>query len=189
MLQHATGLGSATETLEETRSTRGIIRFTGAVKQWPPSVDMARPRVCPECGQPAFEGGRVRLYGHGLVRRQQRGPPAPGRTPATEVLLCRRYLCTGCDAVLTVLPPVLDGACETDDSSGTPRLFHCLCRGAQVRGVLPHVTGRLLPALFPEAPGGLMPLGSALLVAALLPAHPEHPDRLGRVRPTQPVGS
>lgn len=65
---------------------------------------MARPRVCPECGQPAFEGGRVRIHGHGLVRRQQRGPPAPGQSPATEVLLCRRYLCTGCGAVLTVLP-------------------------------------------------------------------------------------
>ncbi|MFY0563634.1 hypothetical protein ACN28E_07290 [Archangium lansingense] len=55
--------------------------------------------------------------------------------------------------------------------------------------MLQHVTGRLLPALFPEAPGGLLPLGSALLVAALLPAHPEHPDRLGRVRLAQPAGS
>lgn len=102
--QHATGLGSATQTVEEKRSTRGIIRFTGAVKQWPPSVDLARPRMCPECGQPAFEGGRVRIYGHGLVGRQQRGPPGPEQAPATEVLLCRRYLCTGCRAVLTVLP-------------------------------------------------------------------------------------
>lgn len=46
----------------------------------------------------------MRIYGHGLVRRQQRGPPGPGLAPATEVLLCRRYLCTGCGAVLTVLP-------------------------------------------------------------------------------------
>lgn len=46
----------------------------------------------------------MRIHGHGLVRRQQRGPPGPEQAPATEVLLCRRYLCTGCGAVLTVLP-------------------------------------------------------------------------------------
>lgn len=46
----------------------------------------------------------MRIHGHGLVRRQQRGPPGPEQAPASEVLLCRRYLCTGCGAVLTVLP-------------------------------------------------------------------------------------
>lgn len=46
----------------------------------------------------------MRLHGHGLVERQQRGPPRPEADPATQVVLCRRYRCTGCGAVLTVLP-------------------------------------------------------------------------------------
>ena len=44
------------------------------------------------------------MHGHGLVQRQQRGPPLPGEPALTQVLACRRYQCQGCGAVLTVLP-------------------------------------------------------------------------------------
>lgn len=63
-------------------------------------------------------------------------------------------------------PVLLDGACETDDPSGTPIFFQRLCRGAQVHG---RVASRLRPSssrLFSEASGGLLPLDSALLVGA-----------------------
>jgi hypothetical protein len=46
----------------------------------------------------------VRIHGHGLVQRQQRGPPGPGQPARTQVLACRRYQCQGCGAVWTVLP-------------------------------------------------------------------------------------
>jgi hypothetical protein len=46
----------------------------------------------------------VRIHGHGLVQRQQRGPPGPGQPARTQVLACRRYQCQGCRAVWTVLP-------------------------------------------------------------------------------------
>jgi hypothetical protein len=46
----------------------------------------------------------VWVQGHGLVRRQQRGPPGPEEAARTQVVRCRRYRCTACRAVLTVLP-------------------------------------------------------------------------------------
>ncbi|WP_239014430.1 hypothetical protein [Archangium violaceum] len=46
----------------------------------------------------------MRIHGHGLVQRQQRGPPGPGQPARTQVLACRRYQCQGCGAVWTVLP-------------------------------------------------------------------------------------
>jgi hypothetical protein len=46
----------------------------------------------------------VRIHGHGLVQRQQRGPPEVGQPPRTQVLACRRYQCQSCGAVWTVLP-------------------------------------------------------------------------------------
>lgn len=67
-------------------------------------MHLARPTRCTRCGQPAYEGGRIRLHGHGLVRRQQRGPPSVGQPARTEVYGCRRYRCQGCQAVFTVLP-------------------------------------------------------------------------------------
>lgn len=44
------------------------------------------------------------VQGHGLVARQQRGPAAPGESPRTQVVECRRYRCQACGAVMTVLP-------------------------------------------------------------------------------------
>lgn len=70
----------------------------------PPGVDEARPRMCPGCGQPAYERGEVWMHGHGVVQRQQRGPEAPGKVALKREVSCRRYRCKACTAVLTVLP-------------------------------------------------------------------------------------
>lgn len=78
------------------------------VKIWlhrPPSVEEARPGRCPRCdaaGRPT--GGRLGLHGHGLRDRQVRGPLAIDAASTTAVIACRRYLCVGCGAVLTVVP-------------------------------------------------------------------------------------
>ena len=56
------------------------------------------------CGQGAYEGGRLRIYGHGLVDRQQRGPAAIGAAPSCEIVLVRRYLCKACATVMRVVP-------------------------------------------------------------------------------------
>lgn len=65
---------------------------------------MARPAACQRCGQPAYEAGRIRIHGHGLVQRQQRGPEQAAGRPGTHAYACRRYRCKGCGAVFTVLP-------------------------------------------------------------------------------------
>lgn len=44
------------------------------------------------------------LHGHGLRERQLRGPEEPTSAPTTVVLVCRRYRCTRCEAVLLVVP-------------------------------------------------------------------------------------
>lgn len=69
-----------------------------------PGADAARPRTCPKCGQPAYERGEVWIHGHGVVRRQQRGPVTPGGVGVKREVACRRYRCKACTAVLTVLP-------------------------------------------------------------------------------------
>jgi len=58
--------------------------------------------VCDAPSRPV--GGRLGLHGHGLRDRQLCGPPAAGSTPTWIVIACRRYLCTSCGAVLTVVP-------------------------------------------------------------------------------------
>lgn len=49
-------------------------------------------------------GGPVGLHGHGLRKREQRGPLAHGGSASVIVLLLRRYLCVGCGAVTVVVP-------------------------------------------------------------------------------------
>lgn len=44
------------------------------------------------------------IVGHGLVRRQVRGPIEPGGPPQQIDLVLRRYRCRRCDAVLMVGP-------------------------------------------------------------------------------------
>lgn len=57
----------------------------------------------------AYEGARVVVQGHGLRERQQRGPQAPNAPSECVVILVRRYLCTACETVMTVLPPTAQG--------------------------------------------------------------------------------
>jgi hypothetical protein len=44
------------------------------------------------------------LHGHGFRDRQLRGPPDVDRAPTWIVIACRRYRCTCCAAILTVVP-------------------------------------------------------------------------------------
>lgn len=44
------------------------------------------------------------LHGHGLRDRQVRGPTDPDAVPTWVVVACRRYVCTACDVVMTVVP-------------------------------------------------------------------------------------
>ncbi len=44
------------------------------------------------------------IVGHGLVRRQLRGPLEPGGSPQQIDVVLRRYRCRRCDAVLMVGP-------------------------------------------------------------------------------------
>lgn len=75
-----------------------------------PSVVAARPGKCPRCGvasQPP--GQRLRLHGHGTRSRQVQGPLEVTGPPVIVELLLRRYLCTGCGAVIVVGPRGLLG--------------------------------------------------------------------------------
>ena len=65
---------------------------------------MARPAACVGCRVAAYAGARVVVQGHGLRERQQRGPATPGAPAECAVILVRRYQCTDCGAVMTVLP-------------------------------------------------------------------------------------
>ena len=90
------------------RSSTRFVESPIAVKFWmaePPPVAVTRPGQCPACeaaGAPL--GGRVGLVGHGVRRRQQRGPRAPGCEPVVVELTLRRYRCMHCGAVVTTGP-------------------------------------------------------------------------------------
>ena len=93
---------------KSTRSSLRIVHHALDVKGWlaaPPSVASARPGSCVDCGaasQPI--GGGLGLHGHGFRDRQLRGPPDADNAPTWIVITCRRYLCTCCAAILTVVP-------------------------------------------------------------------------------------
>lgn len=101
-------LGSCPATRVKTRGTAKVVRSQVDVKNWihrAPSVDEARPSQCPWCGRASRPtGSRLGLHGHGRRERQVLGPPAPGAPPELRLVLVRRYLCTGCDASMTVVP-------------------------------------------------------------------------------------
>jgi hypothetical protein len=44
------------------------------------------------------------VQGHGLRERQVLGPSAPGLPPELRVIRVRRYRCTACTAIITVVP-------------------------------------------------------------------------------------
>ncbi len=81
------------------------------VKRWmerDPSTNEVRPARCPDCGIASRPtGGKLALHGHGRRTRQLRGPPSPGEQSETRVFRSRRFRCTQCGALLTVVP------CET----------------------------------------------------------------------------
>ena len=64
-----------------------------------PSVEELRPRCCTQCGQVARDGGRVRVQGHGLYRRQ-----VCGLSEGWIVIWVRRYLCRDCGHTMSRLP-------------------------------------------------------------------------------------
>lgn len=71
----------------------------------PPSVEEARPGACVVCGAASRPtGGHLGLHGHGLRDRQVCGPVDAECAPTWIVIACRRYVCTACDATMTVVP-------------------------------------------------------------------------------------
>jgi hypothetical protein len=93
---------------ESTGRCSHIIHHRLDVKGWcatPPSVEAARPGVCVGCGAASRPvGGPLGLHGHGLRDRQICGPPEADGVPTWIVIVCRRYQCTSCGAILTVVP-------------------------------------------------------------------------------------
>ena len=94
--------------MKSTSSTSRIIYNALDVKGWlerPPTAVEARPGQCPGCqGASRPIGGPLGLHGHGLRERQLRGPLAAGGEPTIAVVGCRRYRCTGCGAIVLVVP-------------------------------------------------------------------------------------
>lgn len=93
---------------KSTRSSSRIVHHALDVKGWlasPPSTEAARPGACVDCGAPSRPtGGGLGLHGHGFRDRQLCGPTDADSLPTWIVLACRRYQCTSCDAILTVVP-------------------------------------------------------------------------------------
>jgi hypothetical protein len=91
-----------------TKSTSLIVHRALDVKNWlmrPPSVQEARPGRCPRChGASRPTGGALGLHGHGVRDRHVLGPPEIGLAPTTLLVVCQRYLCTACGAVVMVVP-------------------------------------------------------------------------------------
>ena len=70
-----------------------------------PVVDELRPAHCPCCGVASRPvGGPLRLHGHGLRARQVIWLQGPDAAPRRVVIWLRRFRCTACGAVITVLP-------------------------------------------------------------------------------------
>lgn len=85
-----------------------MIRTAVAIKSWiaqTPSVEEVRPVRCTGCGLASRPvGGRIRVHGQGLLRRQLRGVLDVDGHPGVLVVAARRYECQGCGAVMTVVP-------------------------------------------------------------------------------------
>lgn len=105
-------MSSVAPCVTATKNTSLIVHRELDVKDWllrPPSVEAVRPGACPACdaaGRPV--GGPVGLHGHGLRDRQVRGPLTLEARSTETVIACRRYRCTACGAVVTVVPRGLE---------------------------------------------------------------------------------
>lgn len=95
----------------EGQSSSRIVHIGIDVKSWItrlPTVDEVRPGQCPVCGEASRPaGGRVVLHGHGLRARGQWGPSDATAPPEVIEVLGRRYECQECDAVILVVPRVI----------------------------------------------------------------------------------
>ena len=70
-----------------------------------PDVEQARPSHCPSCMRPARKpGGGLRLHGHGQRPRTLWGRPSVAGLPGFWEIVLRRYRCTECTSVTTVVP-------------------------------------------------------------------------------------
>jgi len=99
---------SCSEHLSRDRSKTLFIPSTISVKVWRdrlPSVSTTRPSHCLNCGIASrVAGERLRLHGHGVRGRQQRGPQAPQEAPDIIEVTQRRYQCQRCNAICVVGP-------------------------------------------------------------------------------------
>lgn len=90
------------------RSGGNIVHSPCSINSWlaqTPTVDEARPGQCPVCAAASRPvGGPLGLWGHGLRRRQLRGPQEPLGPPQTVELWLRRYRCRPCGAIVLVMP-------------------------------------------------------------------------------------
>lgn len=70
-----------------------------------PSVEAVRPPLCPGCGAASRPvGGALNLQGHGIRSRQQLGPKFGHGKPVLIEVMTRRYRCTACGCVCSVVP-------------------------------------------------------------------------------------
>jgi len=94
------------ETVKEARSGTRFVEAAVEIKGWVlPGVDQGRPPRCPGCGAGSrVPGARLGLQGHGVRRRQVRGPVEPDGPPQIGTVVLRRYRCVTCNAVVMVGP-------------------------------------------------------------------------------------
>ncbi len=94
--------------MEWSQSSPGVVHATVDVNTWraqTPDVDVVRPGRCPRCGAAGRPlGGPLGMVGHGLRRRQVRGPSRAGAEPEMVELDVRRYRCRSCEHTVTVVP-------------------------------------------------------------------------------------
>lgn len=94
--------------MENTETANHFVEFDLDVNFWvltPVDAPTARPTRCPVCDAPSVRpDGRILLHGHGVRRRQLRGPLTTDGEPTEIEVLVRRYACQCCAAVITVGP-------------------------------------------------------------------------------------
>ena len=77
------------------RSNERFCEIAVEVEDWmqaPPSVEVARPRRCPACGEAGHPvGGSPGLVGHGVRERHVRGVLAVGESPQATSIRLRRF--------------------------------------------------------------------------------------------------
>lgn len=92
--------------MKEARSETRFVEAGLEIKGWVlPGVNEGRPPRCPGCGVASrVPGARLGLQGHGVRRRQVRGPAEPDGPPQISTVVLRRYRCMSCNAVVMVGP-------------------------------------------------------------------------------------